>query len=184
MKKILLIALAILAGGCAHTVPPGPEHEQTMERAYAANSPPSRVGIVETGINWQAAGASNTKAVRVTPDEITQLGSGPATRQIVYQTPDGGRFVLASETDFGVDSLDYTPGEGRLLVRGFRTSAAEPTRALADPLAQWVAEVREWAPAERETVVERLRQEAATMQALAPTAAKALIDLAAIIAGV
>lgn len=178
--------LAVLAAaslpGCAHTIPPGPESEQTIDSARKTNNPPSSVGIMEQGINWQASGTASTKAVRVTPDEVTQLGTGPATRQVVYQTA-GSKFVLASETDFGIEMVDYNPADGRLVVKGFKTSATEPTKALAETMKLWVEEVKALAPEQRKVVEAKLREQAETIKAVAPTAAKALVDLAGIFAG-
>ena len=178
----MMVGMAMLTG-CAHTIPPGPDSEQTLESARKSNNPPSSVGIMEQGINWQASGTASTKAVRVTPDEVTQLGTGPATRQVVYQTA-GSKFVLASETDFGIDMVDYNPADGRLVVKGFKTAASEPTKALAETMKLWVEEVKTLAPEQRKLVEVKLREQAETVRATAPTAATALIDLAKIVAGI
>ena len=184
---VLVAAIVTLAvGGCAGTVPPGPTFEQSSDQGVTRlqNQPPGALGIREEGMNWAATGAANVKAVRVTREGDTQLGTGPATRQILWD-PKSNAFILSSETDFKVAHATVYGPEGKPLydVQGFETSASDPTKALAIPLAQWVAEVQAWAPAERDVVVEKLRQQADTIKATTPTAADALVRLATLIAG-
>jgi len=186
MKLLAIALLAGLAAGCAQTVAPGPTFEQSSPQGLTRleNQPPGALGIREEGLNWAATGAANVKAVRVNRGGVLQLGSGPATRQIVWD-PATNAFVLSSETDFKVAHATVYGPDGKPLydVQGFETSTSAPTASLAAPLAQWVAEVQTWAPAERDTVVEKLKQQADTVRATAPTAADALVRLATLIAG-
>lgn len=185
--RILIVAVAAgLLAGCAQTTSPGPTFEQSSPAGITRleNQPPGALGIREEGMNWAATGSANVKAVRVDKKGVVQLGSGPATRQIFWD-PQSNAFVLSSETDFEVaHATVYGPGGQPLYdVQGFKTSTSEPTKALAVPMAQWVAEVQAWAPAERDVLIEKLKQQADTVRAGMPTAADALVKLATILAG-
>lgn len=186
MKKIVIVVLAGLLAGCAQTTAPGPTFEQSSSQGVTRleNQPPGALGIREEGLNWAATGAANVKAVRVNKTGVLQLGSGPSTRQIFWD-PQSNAFVLSSETDFEVaHATVYGPaGQPLYDVQGFKTSASDPTKALAVPLAQWVAEVQTWAPAERDVLVQKLKEQGDTVRAASPTAADALVRLATIIAG-
>lgn len=186
MKLLAIALLAGLAAGCAQTVAPGPTFEQSSPQGTTLlqNQPPGALGIREEGLNWAATGAANVKAVRVNSGGVLQLGSGPATRQVFWD-PKNNAFVLSSETDFQVAHARVFGPAGNPLyeVEGFKTSSSAPTAALAVPLAQWVEEVKAWAPAERDVVVEKLRQQADTVRATAPTAADALVRLATLLVG-
>ena len=187
MKPLALIPLALaLLAGCASTTAPGPTFEQSSPQGLTRleNQPPGALGIREEGLNWAATGAANVKAVRVNSGGVLQLGSGPATRQLFWD-PKNNAFVLSSETDFEVAHATVYGSDGKPLydVQGFKTSASAPTTALAVPLAQWVEEVKAWAPAERDVVIEKLKQQADTVRATAPTAADALVRLATLLAG-
>lgn len=178
MRFIALLAVALVAG-CTHTLAPGPESEQTVLSARMANNPPNAVGIVEDDagrINWQTQGSGSTKAVTVTPDKVTQIGTGPATRQVVYQT-DAAKFVLASESDFGIDLVDYNPADGRLVVKGFKTSASEPTNALAGTLAAWAPSFEKLSGDQKELVISAIKERQETIRQASPLAAGVLGDL-------
>ncbi len=186
-RCVLLGAAAGLLAACATTVAPGPTLKQSSDAGTTelTNQPPGALGIREEGLNWVATGAANVKAVRVNGDGVLQLGSGPATRQ-VYWNPATSAFILSSETDLEVDhATAYGPdGKPTYEVSGFRTLASTPTTALEAALREWGEQVKVWAPAERDAVVEKLRQQADVIKSTAPTAADALVRLAGIIAGV
>ena len=181
---IVLGVLSMLSlGGCASVTPPGPTFEQSSDAGVTkfVNQPPGVLGIREEGLNWAASGTASVKAVKVGSEGVMQLGSGPATRQ-VFWNPKSSAFVLSSETDFEVASASvYTP-EGKLLydVKGFKTSASEPTRAMAEPLAAWGKTLEALTDAELKAFQSLVEEQGKTVRAAVPKVADMLTGIAGI----
>lgn len=174
---VCVLAFVGFLGGCASTIPPGPTFEQTSDAGTTrlVNQPPGALGIREEGINWAATGTAGVKAVRISDGGVLQLGSGPATRQIVWN-PATNALVVSSETDFEVARAQVFTPEGTPLydVQGFKTSSTAPTSSLAGPLAAWGESFRALSADQRAVVIEALQQETARVQAITPTAGSVL----------
>lgn len=176
----LAMFVAIVLGGCASTVPPGPVFEQSSDAGITKlmNQPPNTIGIREVDLNWASTGAANVKAVKAGRDGVMQLGSGPATTQL-YFDPKSSTVSFSSETDFTADSISMFGDDGkpRYQVLNFKANASDPTKSIATPMAVWIDGFKALSEDQKNLVIARLQAEAENIKTISSAGSQVITDI-------